>query len=102
MNREIPPRASQYRSLDPTKVVATITTLRGRIAERFPGAGLVQVCDALLTAAQENSVRAHEIARANMPLRIAIVVVAVIGAIGLAWIVQLVLTLRTDAENVFS
>jgi hypothetical protein len=37
-----------------------------------------------------------------MPLRIAIVIVAVIGAIGLAWIVKLVLTLRTDADNVFS
>jgi hypothetical protein len=101
-SRETRTTAAHFRSLDPRKVIETIATLRVRIAERFPGAGLVRVCDELLIAANENSARARDVARPNVPLRIAIVVVAVIGAGGLAWIVQLVLTLRTDAESVFS
>ena len=63
-----------YRSLDPDKVVETIGQLRQRIVERFPGAGLGEVCAELLLLAGENSARAEKIARRNIPLRIAIFV----------------------------
>jgi len=33
-----------YRALDPEKVIDTIAALHKRVSERFPGAGLTQVC----------------------------------------------------------
>ena len=47
-----------YRALDPEKVVDTISALRRRISERFPGAGLADVCAELNAIARENSKRA--------------------------------------------
>ena len=44
-----------YRGLDAKLVVETIATLGQRIAERFPGAGLVEVCGELLAIAQAKS-----------------------------------------------
>ena len=61
-----------YRALDPDKVIETIGLLQHRIAERFPGAGLGDVCAELLLLARASSARAQGIARSNMPLRIAI------------------------------
>ena len=55
-----------YRSLDPGKVIDTIGVLRHRIVERFPGAGLGEVCAELLLLAGENSARAEKIASRNM------------------------------------
>ena len=71
------PATRTYRSLDPDKVVETIGQLRHRIVERFPGAGLGEVCAELLLLAGENSARAEKIASRNIPLRIAIFVLPV-------------------------
>ncbi len=91
-----------YRSLDPDKVVETIGQLRHRIVERFPGAGLGEVCAELLLLAGENSARAEKIARRNIPLRIAIFVLLVAGTAALAWIVRLFMTCPTAVDNVFN
>src|SRR5262245_22682669 len=91
-----------YRTLDPAKVVETIAVLNARIKERFPGAGLGQVCAELLHIAGENSSRAERISRANVMLRAAIVAFLALGAAGLAWIVWLFYLVPRSAENVYT
>ena len=72
------------------KVIETIAALHQRICERFPGAGLGGVCAELLSVAEENSARAEQIARRNMPLRVGIFVLLLVGGGRLlAWIVSL-------------
>jgi len=91
-----------YRALDPDKVVETIGQLRHRIVERFPGAGLGEVCAELLLLAGENSARAEKIASRNIPLRIAIFLLLAVGVAALAWIVRLFTTFPTAVDNVFN
>jgi hypothetical protein len=91
-----------YRSLDPDKVVETIGQLRHRIVERFPGAGLGEVCAELLLLAGENSARAEKIASRNIPLRIAIFILLAVGTAALAWIVRLFTTFPTAVDNIFN
>jgi hypothetical protein len=94
--------SSAYRALDAEKVVETIALLRRRIVERFPGAGLGEVCAELLLLAGENSARAEKIARRNIPLRGAIVVLLAAGVAALAWIVNLFNLFPKSADNVYS
>jgi hypothetical protein len=96
------PPSRTYRALDPDKVVETIALLRHRIVERFPGAGLGEVCAELLLLAGENSARAEKIAGRNIPLRIAIVVLLAAGIAALAWIVSLFNLFPKSADNVYS
>jgi hypothetical protein len=91
-----------YRALDPDKVIETIALLRTRIRERFPGAGLSEVCAELLTIAGENSDRAERISRPKTGLRVGIVAVLSAGAVGLAWIVSLFYRVPASAENVYT
>jgi hypothetical protein len=91
-----------YRALDPAKVIDTIELLRQRIAERFPGAGLVGVATELLAIAKENSARAERIFRRNIPLRVAIFALLAAGLAGLLWILRLIDFSRTSADNVYS
>jgi hypothetical protein len=96
-------RASRsYRALDPDKVVETIALLRHRIVERFPGAGLGDVCADLLLLAGENLARSEKIARRNIPLRAAVVVLLAAGMTGLAWIVNLFNLFPRSADSVYS
>ena len=76
--------ARTYRALDSDKVIETIGVLRHRIVERFPGAGLGEVCAELLLLAGENSARAEKIASRNIPLRVAIFVLLAAGVAALA------------------
>jgi fermentation-respiration switch protein FrsA (DUF1100 family) len=94
--------ARTYRALDPEKVIETIGLLRHRIAERFPGAGLTEVCAELLLVAGASSARAEQIARRNVPLRIAIFVLLVAGLAAFAWIVFLLRSVSATADNVYS
>src|SRR5215510_9700145 len=94
--------SSAYRALDADKVVETIAQLRQRIVERFPGAGLGEVCAELLQLAGENSARAEKIASRNIPLRGAIVVLLAAGVAALAWIVSLFNLFPKSADNVYS
>jgi hypothetical protein len=91
-----------YRNLDPQKVIDTIAALHSRVSERFPGAGLADVCAELLVMARENSARASAIARRNFPLRLAILVLLVAGAAALVWIATLFTAFPAAADNVYS
>jgi hypothetical protein len=90
------------RALEPAKVIDTIAALHRRISERFPGAGLGHVCQELHAIAKENSARARQITRRNLPLRVAIFVLLAAGAAGLVWIAQLIYLFPRSADNVYS
>lgn len=90
------------RALEPAKVIDTIAALHRRISERFPGAGLASVCSELHEIAKENSARARQITRRNLPLRLAIFALLAAGAAGLAWIAQLIYLFPRSADNVYS
>jgi hypothetical protein len=94
--------ALTYRALDPQKVIDTIGALQKRILERFPGAGLADVCAELLAVAKENSARSRAISRRNFPLRLATLLLLAAGFAGLAWIVRLFTQFPAAAENVYS
>jgi hypothetical protein len=68
----------QYQTLKPDRILLTQQALTERIAARFPGSGLSEVAGELVSIAQEAAVRAEQIRRPNLPLRIAIA--ALLGA----------------------
>jgi hypothetical protein len=92
----------RYHVLDPAKVIETIAALQRRISERFPGAGLADVCAELLVIARDNSARAARIGRRNMPLRVAIFLLLAAGLSLLAWVLTLIDVSRTSADNVYT
>lgn len=69
-----------YRSLQPDRIVETLTRLNARIGERFPNSGLLKVCAETVEAARSTSARAAAIARPNAPLRIAVGLLLAAGA----------------------
>jgi hypothetical protein len=92
-----------YRALDPDKVIDTIAALHQRIVERFPGAGLSEVCAELLVIAKENSARVAQVSQRNVGLRIGVLVLLAAGAVGLVWIGLLLLrSVSATADNVYS
>jgi hypothetical protein len=92
-----------YRSLDPQKVVETISALQQRITERFPGAGLGGVCAELKAIAQHNSERAEAIGRRNIWLR-ALVFALLVGGLWLLVRIAMLISVSTSAtaDNVYS
>jgi hypothetical protein len=87
-----------YRSLDAEKIVETVRTLRDRIKERFPDAGLVRVADDLLHVAEKASASAEPISRPLLPLRIGIAVLVVIFLGMLGWIVWHMRAMKISAQ----
>lgn len=57
-------------SLEPEYIVETVRVLKNRIQERFPGAGLTQVCGDLLNIAQQARKRSVAIGRPMFGIRI--------------------------------
>ncbi len=55
--------------LDPAKVIKTFDTLQARVSERFPNAGLAQVCADLTTVARETAARVRALSRPYLGLR---------------------------------
>jgi hypothetical protein len=92
-----------YRSLDPQKVIETISELHKRVTERFPGAGLGEVCAELNAIAQHNSERAEAIGRRNIPLR-ALVFALLVGGLWLLVRIAMLISVSTStsADNVYS
>ncbi|MFM1814859.1 MAG: hypothetical protein RLZ98_1554 [Pseudomonadota bacterium] len=89
-----------YRSLDPEKIVSTLETLEQRIAERFPGSGLVNVCSELTQIARDSRERAALLAKANVPLRIISAAIVIGGLLVLAYVASII-EIKRDAENLF-
>jgi hypothetical protein len=95
--------ARTYRSLDPQRVIETISALEKRITERFPGAGLGGVCTELNAIAQHNSQRAEAIGRRNHLLRAFVFLVLAGGVWLLVRIAALIsISTSTTADNVYS
>lgn len=89
-----------YRTLDPDRIVETITRLEHRIAERFPGSGLRKVCAELLQVARESRARVTAAARPNYVLRAASFLLTLAGLALLAYVAT-VIEVKRDADNVF-
>lgn len=60
-----------YQNLDAEKIIETIDRLHHRIEERFPAAGLGQVCQQLLSVGRQATQRARWISRPITSLRVA-------------------------------
>ena len=86
-----------YEQLDADKIVATIDTLHRRIVERFPAAGLVQVCQKLLEIAKAARERSAQIARPIPGVRVLSALVIGVVVISTGWIAWIVLHGETAA-----
>ncbi|MDA7527608.1 hypothetical protein N8590_01330 [bacterium] len=71
-------------NLDPEYIVETVRVLRNRIHERFPDAGLLNVCEDLLSIAERARKRSVEIGRPMIGIRIlsALIILTILGALG--------------------
>ena len=78
-----------YRSLNPDKTLETIELLNRRIHERFPVAGLGQVCEELLAIATASKQRAEWISKPIHLLRISIGTILVLGLYALFYSISL-------------
>lgn len=90
----------RYRTLDPDSIIDTIEKLESRIADRFPGAGLFQVCRELLQAARESKARIAAIERPNYFLRTISIAALTIGLVMLVYI-GTIIEVKRDAENLY-
>lgn len=93
---------NNFRTLEADLVIATIERLHKRILERFPAAGLAQVCADLLDLARTNSARARRIGRSNIPLRFGVLLLLLMGAAALAAVVVTLRSVPTSADSIFS
>jgi len=78
-----------YRSLDPDRTIETIDKLQRRIFERFPGSGLLDVCNELACIARETKPRVEAISRPNYPLRAGILLLITIAFAALVYSIAL-------------
>src|SRR5690606_37449432 len=89
-------RAMGYRRLKPEEIIETQALLHRRICGRFPDSGLSQVSAELLDVTEDAMVRAAEIRRPNLPLRLG---VGLLGAAMLGLVVVVVINLRVQIET---
>ena len=73
---------SQHSTLQPDRIVKTIVTLQGRIAERFPDSGLLTVCVELGDVAQQMVEKSKWIAKPILWLRLVTWVICVSIIVG--------------------
>lgn len=91
-----------YRKLNPDKTLNTIEKLQKRICERFPDSGLSKVCAELYQIADESRQQAEWISRPNIPLRIGLTSILLLGLVGFIYTVSRInLTISTLGLNDF-
>ena len=92
---------SDYRALDPAKIIVTLERLELRIGERFPNSGLSRLCHAIADTARTAADKAAAIARPDFRLRI---LFGALVACGLAALLVMVLQLdyARGADSVYS
>ena len=61
---------AEFRKLDESKIVDTLTALRDRIQNQFPDSGLGRVADELMAVAAEVAECAEYLSKTNWPIRI--------------------------------
>lgn len=72
----------RYSKLSESEILQTLSRLRDRVAERFPGSGLGQVAEELLQFGGEASQTAAYLQRPNWPVRIGVTIaIVVMGAV---------------------
>jgi hypothetical protein len=76
-----------YRTIRAEKVIGTAASLTERVRARFPESGLLQVAEEILAVAREADDRCREIRRPAVGLRVAVVLMIVLGIGGLAAVV---------------
>ncbi len=91
-----------YRALDPARIVDSLETLERRIGERFPSAGLSQVCSELTAIAQEHTAIAARIGRPNLALRASVLVLLGACLLLLSKVSSLIDFSKTSADNVYT
>lgn len=91
-----------YRTLEPVKIVQSLETLERRIGERFPTAGLAQVCAELTTIAREHTAIASRIGRPNMLLRASVLALIAACLLLLVKVAGLIDFSKTSADNVYT
>jgi hypothetical protein len=89
---------NSYRNLDSQKIVGTLTALSSRIGERFPGSGLLRVCQELTQMAEQTSERATNIARRNIPLLLLVAILLTLAVGTVAWLIGKALDLEKSTE----
>jgi hypothetical protein len=89
-----------YRILDAERIVATLETLRRRIAERFPDASLTKVCAELTAIARESGERARRIATPDYALRAGSVLV-IVGGLALLVYAGAIIEVKREGTNVY-
>jgi hypothetical protein len=77
-----------YRRLDEARIVDTLTRLRDRIDERFPGSGLGRVSRELLAVAREATACVEYLRRPHWPVRISIGIAIAVMLVVLATVVM--------------
>jgi hypothetical protein len=87
---------SSVLQLDPNRVMTSIELLAQRVEERFPGAGLAEVGRQLLGVARQAGERSESIARPNLLLRAAVLLL--LGLIG-AGLLTTLATLDIPAQG---
>jgi hypothetical protein len=70
-----------YRTIRADKIISTAARLVDRVRERFPEAGLGQVAEEILAVARETDERCRMIRRPNLPLRLGVVALIVLGLV---------------------
>jgi hypothetical protein len=76
-----PSPSSNYRALQPEKIVQTLHRLQARISERFPGSGLSKVSSDLAAVAETTSERVARLAKPYFWLRLGVWMIIVTGVI---------------------
>jgi hypothetical protein len=89
-----------YRTLNLDKIIFTIERLEARIRDRFPGAGLGQVCSELLRVAQASKTRVTEIGNPNYYLRAISTALMGLGVFALVY-VGTIIEYKRDTDNLF-
>lgn len=90
-----------YRKLDSAKIVETLEKLGARIGERFPGAGISQVCAELTATARASQARSEAIARPDVVLRSAVGLTLLVGCGLLALLSYQVVTATRASDDMF-
>jgi hypothetical protein len=89
-----------YRTLDATQIVRTIRRLEQRISERFPGAGLAEICHELVSIGEQAQQRSAAIATPNLALRATVYAAIAAGIAGLM-LVGLTIKLQVGNAEIF-
>lgn len=91
----------KYRTLDPKQVVACLEKLVSRIEERFPGAGLANVCRDLVALGRETGERARKVARPKAWLRLFSWLAFASGLALLVAVAMLVITRTKTSDDLY-